>query len=526
MATGKETPRQKMIGMMYLVLTALLALNVSKDILEAFVVVNASLEKTNENFNNKTVQQYAAFDKAKQIDKDKVVKNWQSAQEVRMLSTQMTTYIDSLKKILIQYTEGVSIHMADTMQLKFVKNKDNYDIPTNIMIGEQHNGKGAMAEKLKNKLVDYKKKLYSCILEKDKNEFSIEINTDDPAKKENNENWELHNFYHTPLAATITILSKLTTDIKKAESEVVEYLYKLNTVDDFNFDTIAAKVIAKSNYVLLGEEYKADVFLAAFSKTQQPVIYAGTFNNNQTMLNDSILVQQGIGKYAIKPTREGLYKWGGQLSMVSPSGNKKTYLFESEYIVAQPTAVASADNMNAMYIGVPNPVSIAVPGVADENVVVSVSNGQITKTAKGKYNLTLVNGIETKINIAAKFENETRTMGVQTFRVRPLPKPLAVVANVEETGVISKQLLLAYGKVNAKYPSWFLYSAQAKVISCTVDITINGVSTTLQLPQGKFNADFASYVNRLRSGSKLIFEITAKGPDNIPHKLPLIVTLL
>src|SRR5688572_29602210 len=135
MASAKETPRQKMIGMMYLVLTALLALNVSKDILDAFIVVNGSLENTNTNFESKISGQYSAFDKAKQLDEKKVKVIWDKAQSVKLIAKDISQYIEALKKNLVASTEGFTKEQVDTAQLAFIKNKDNYDIPTNIMIG-------------------------------------------------------------------------------------------------------------------------------------------------------------------------------------------------------------------------------------------------------------------------------------------------------------------------------------------------------------------------------------------------------
>jgi len=378
MASGKETPRQKMIGMMYLVLTALLALNVSKDILNAFVVVNGSLEKTNESFASKISNQYSAFDKAKQMDEKKVRAAWDKAQSVKKLAKDMGDYIQGLKKQLLMETEGLTAGQADTAQLAFIGSKDNYDIPTYLMIGESHDGSAGLSRKLKEKLIEYKKKMLGFIDPKDQKDFRISINTDDPEHSEENENWELYNFYHTPLVASITILSKYQTDVKKVESDVLDYLYGSLTLKDFKFDTIAARVIAPTSYVLLGEEYQADVFVAAFSTTQNPVVKVGDYDFIKRQFKgapDSVYTENGMGKYKVKTSREGIFEYGGEITLVSPDGSKRSYPFKSEYIVARPAVTVSADKMNTFYAGVVNPVSISVPGVASENIVAAASKG-------------------------------------------------------------------------------------------------------------------------------------------------------
>ena len=126
MAGGKETPRQKMIAMMYLVLTAILALNVSKEVIEAFVTVNTSLEATAGNFDEKNGMLYADFDQAKSVDPKKVTAYWEKANRAKELSSDLNEYIRKLKVELIAATEGITTAEADTIHLDYVKNKHKY----------------------------------------------------------------------------------------------------------------------------------------------------------------------------------------------------------------------------------------------------------------------------------------------------------------------------------------------------------------------------------------------------------------
>ena len=531
MASAKESPRQKMIGMMYLVLTALLALNVSKDILQAFVVVNASLEKTNDNFREKTDGQYAAFDKAKKIDQKKVLENWKKAQKVKEMSKELSVYIETIKKKIIGKTEGLNEMQADSIHLNYVNAKDNIDVATNIMIGESEDGSKGLSRELKNKLNDYRTQLYSYIADKDKKDIHLGINTDDPKHSDSNENWELYNFFHTPLAAVVTILSKFQNDVKKAESDVVDYLFRQVNYDDFVFDTVAAKVIAPSNYVLLGEEYSADVFVAAFSKTQNPKVMAGDYDMQTHRFKsaaDSVYVERGTGKYKVKPSHEGIYKYGGEITLVSPQGNKRVYPFESEYIVARPALVVSADKMKVLYMGVPNPVSISVPGVPNEKISTSISAGcTMSATGKGTFDVTATRQGTAKIAVVATMENgEKKNMGEMEFKVKPLPMPLVQIGNLTSSGTMNKNLLMMQTTMKGGYDPSFDFQATANVKSFKMVIYVNGSEVDLQSDGNKFTKSMQDAVKSMHAGKKIYFEeIKVEGPDKIPHMQNMTVTL-
>ena len=226
MSSGKETPRQKMIGMMYLVLTALLALNVSKDILDAFIVVNKGLENSNENYTYHNENLYSEFDLAKVIDPVRVTPNWNLAQEVKKKSTDLNDFIDKLQKKIISQTEGVSQSIADTMQMENIDKKDSYDTPTNILIGDSEDGSAGASRELKTKLIAYQAQLSNYVLPEDRKNVKIDLNAKDPKHSENNENWEMYNFFNRPVVASLTILSKIKSDVKNAESVIVDYLLK------------------------------------------------------------------------------------------------------------------------------------------------------------------------------------------------------------------------------------------------------------------------------------------------------------
>jgi gliding motility-associated protein GldM len=530
MSSGKDTPRQKMIGMMYLVLTALLALNVSKDILDAFIVVNKGLENTTDNFTIRNNVLYAEFDLAKSVDPVRVTPNWKLAQQIKKNSIELTEYIDKLQKELITKTDKLDPGIADTLKMANISNKDNYDIPTNILIGESEDGSMGVSRDLKNKLIDYRKQLTDCILPQDRKKVKLDIDTDDPENSSTNENWELYNFYHRPLVASITILSKLKNDIKNAESTVVDYLLKQNDTEVMKFDTIAAKVIPQSNYVLLGEEYKADVFVAAFSKTKKPEILVGNYNEEKkefVKTPEALEVEDGLGKYTVKTSREGLMSYSGTIRMKSPQGKDAVFPFKSEYIVAKPALTVAAENMNVVYLGLENPISVSVPGIPNERLSVVATNATLKANGNGKYILNVKNGPKVDVSVMATMENgEKRNMGTMTFRVKRVPKPLAKVGNVTGEGIMTKGELMKEKGVFAFFDN-FDFNVICKVTSFEMIYPAQGLQLSIKGNGNRITDEMSAVLKNLKKNDKVRFEqIKSVDPTGAPISLnPLTIKI-
>ena len=522
MASAKDTPRQKMIGMMYLVLTCLLALNVSKDILDAFVIVNKGLENTNINFTDNNETLYSLFNLAKSVDPVRVTPSWKKAQDIKKRSQELNDFIDKLQKELIAKTEGLEQSVADTIQMASLENKDDYNVPTNILIGNSEDGSTGASRDLKNRLNEYREQLKNYILPQDKSKVKIDINTDDPKYSEENENWELYNFYDRPLVASLTILSKLKNDVKNAEATTVDYLLKQVDVGSLKFDTVAAKVIPVSNYVMLGEEYKADVFLAAFNKTRNPEIMVGEYNEVSKTFNgtpNSINVERGLGKYSVATTKEGIVNYSGTVKVVSPDGKEVTFPFKSEYIVAKPSLTVAAESMNLVYRGLDNPISVSVPGVPNEKLTVSASNAVMINKGNGKYIIKPNADGVVNVTVTANLDDgEKRNMGVQQFRIRRIPKPNAKIGNIIDVGRMSKGEFDAQTVIQAYYDN-FGFSATCKVTSFDMSYETNGVIGTISV-KGNSLEELKKTYKQLRKNSRVYFEnIKAIGPDGLEVKL-------
>lgn len=424
MAHGKETPRQKMIGMMYLVLTALLALNVSKDILNAFVLVDNSLTVATENFSQKNKLIYEEFDKAAaQVNK---AKKWNAmAKTVRKESDSLYNYISSVKVRLVKLVDGNKAEAVENGKILPMKigAKDNMDKTANLMVGSDNNGE---AKILKAKIIAFRENLLKMVVDKKDvgliNSIKKNLNTDHPPREEGGapESWETYNFEHRPLIAATTILSTMQSNIRSAESEITTYLYNKIEAGSTKFNKLEGIIMPNSNYILKGNEYHAEVFLAATDTTQNPVITVGQVK--EITLPDGSKDYEMVGPSETLPINEhghGVYKrpggaignmkWGGIIQLSRSDGTKIRTRFSSEYQVAEAATVISPTKMNVFYIGVDNPVDVSVPGVPGDKVFPSINNGVMIPSGKSSWIVRPRSEGKATVSVQAEFDKKKKT---------------------------------------------------------------------------------------------------------------------
>ncbi len=420
MAGGNLSPRQKMINMLYLVLLALLALNVSAEVLRAFDFVNQGLEETRANFENQNRLLYQRFEAALQDDEDLVKPNHERAQIIRAKSDSLVAHLEGLKNRLIEMGGGRTPDGS-------ISHGDNLNISSDLMI------RRGLADELREKILDTRQDFFDILNEAGvrlPDQYDLSINAENPAPRpdEVNPQWTTQLFHYTPVTAAITNLSKLQTDVRNSEAEVVERLLQAVHADHIQFDETSAQVIPTSNFVMIGEEFQADIFLSAFSTTQQPDIYI-----EGERLED---IQAGKGRFSLSPNREGEHTYKGYIKVT----DERRDSFEINFMAYEPTAIISATAMNMMYVGLENPISVSVPGFPADQVQARISNGTLRPAAgAGNFNVTLQEGTR-ETTISAYVETaagEQKRMGEQRYRVRPLPRPEASIEG-ETEGQISR----------------------------------------------------------------------------------------
>ncbi|MCK4879423.1 MAG: gliding motility protein GldM [Bacteroidales bacterium] len=517
MAHGKETPRQKMIGMMYLVLTAMLALNVSKEVLDAFTLVDGGLTTTIQNFAAKNEGLYDKFNIAYEQNPEKVG-DWKiKAEELKTRSDELYEFMNECKIEIVSKKDTDAIHDGE-VYLADVKSKDNTNFPAEIMIV---NNKGA---ELKQHIEAHREFLLSMIEDKEKYAnavASIEgiLSTEVPEDFHRNKKrgatptWESTYFEHLPLASVITLLSKMQGDVRNVEAEMLNFLLGQVDAGDFKVNVIEPVVIAKSNYVFKGVPYHAEVFLAAYDSTNIPEVKL----DNGTLLE----TQGGKGIYEISYNSIGIKKWGGVIS-IEKDGQVTSKPFTAEFEVAESNATVSATGMNVFYRGIPNPVEISVGGVAERDVIAQISSGNIKRVGAGTYQVKPGAGKNTAtVSVYATIDGKRKLMSRADFRVYDLPKPDAVVEGVPgSSGALTVGKLSQLQNVRAEAKD-FVFEVEYKVLSFEVAFMgSGGIWSSMPSNNDRFTSQQKTLFRQLRTGQRVMIErIKATGPDGILRNL-------
>lgn len=525
MAGGKETPRQKMIGMMYLVLMAMLALNVSRQVLNAFAVVNSGLKITNANFDQKNEVTYSLFKKADEQDHKKVDPYYQKALLAQKYSKDLCRHIDSLRTKLISVADEKPWDTAAKISLADVESKETFDKPTAILINDNaaEDGSKGEAHKLKLMLAAYRKQMLGLLNPKDSNDVNIGLLTPDVFNKASGlkENWEIYNFYDSPLAACVVTLTHIQNDVKNAEASVVAKLFANIDVATYKFDKLNTVVLPKNNYVVMGDSFHAQIFLAASQSTQNPVVTIDSING-RAITPEKVNVSGGIGYYGDRPETEGPITFAGTIGIKDPvTGNLTHYPFRSSYLAAKPSVVISPTQMNVFYIGVPNPVSISAAGFADADIQPSFNGPGSMTGSKGNYVVTLnpssaKQGTECSISVSGKMpDGSHKSLGQPAkFRIKRVPDPACYVANKKGDIHVTRGELAIATQVQARMDN-FDFNLNYDVTSFEMVVTVNGNTVQLQSNSKMFTPQMKTLMGQIGSGGHIIIQdVHVHGPDS------------
>lgn len=538
MSGAKETPRQKMIGMMYLVYTALLAMNVSKDILDAFDTVNAGVQETNITLMQQISQRYATFEEQYTMDQEKVGPYWQEAQQLRDKSTEMINYLEAMKWDLVSKIEEMDyadalehglLKSSDTIQYNGrllynintskIKSRDNYNKPTAYMMGDPE-GNGRAFE-LKEKIDEYRREIVRIMGVEHIHELGLITDTQytegdsigtkidyaPDASDALQKSWEYRNFHHTVLIADVTLLNKIISEVETAELNAVTHLAQAIHAEDFTFDEIGAKVFAESSYILSGQKYRAQAMVTAWQNSQTTArvsLDGGPEKEYASNTQGVIDLEYNVGV--------GTHRYTGVIQMRNPKTNEmEDYTFENTFTVAPPAVSVSATKMNVVYAGIDNPIAIG-GGVGGE-ISATASGANLTRTGNGTYNLRVVgNPTEVTVNVSSQGSN----LGSMKFRVKELPKPNAKIDNVGVDGKVSKSALLAANMVRAEMKDFDFDGVHYDVVGYTVKYrTKAGTVKEEKVNGSKFSETLKSVFNSANVGDIFVFTaIRVKGNDN------------
>ena len=521
MSIPKE-PRQLMINIMYLVLTALLALNVSAEIFNAFEMVDEGLTTANSSLDASNAALPALIETG--AKKKKYLETYADrVDNVTSLSEEATKYIDDLVNKLIDESgtpdgkvDDLDYIMVGDNGKRELKGKRNYDATTRLMVDQ------GLGDELKTKMMEYKEKFADFA---DKTEMNpvdenfgkpvndkadllskIPIEIDEEAWKlspNKKKNWADFTFGHMPLGATMPIFSKFKNDIKASEAAVLNYLAnKVGTTTEVVLEKFTVVSAPKKSYIIKGEKFETDVFLSASAGKQSKTDIAISVNGTSLRPDED-----GVAKFTQSASAVGIKKYNAAITVTNPTtGEKKTYRKEFEYEVGERSVAISASKMNVFYIGVDNPVEISAAGVPSNQVQVSMSGGggTINRNSDGTYNVKVTTptskGNDAKVNVSAPGMTASKS-----FRVKRIPDPVPKLST-KRGGVISPGELKAQPGVLPVLEN-FDFDTRC---------TIKGFRLVRVAPRsdaevrpnggGKFGSGAKEIINKAKPGDRYFFE--------------------
>ena len=551
MASGVLSPRQKMINMMYLVLTALLALNVSKEVLNSFFEVNKGIERTTTNFNLKNGETYDTFDNAAGNNPEKYQEVRNKAYEVKKIADEVTMYIQEMKYDLVSRCDkgevylGTAIDILDedgkpieekaqvdkkfkelTLQQKYLpigwlNNKSDRDGAGDLFFPKASAGENKRATILKNKIEEYK----VLLIQAANNDESLIANINlvcDVSNKgsvKKSQTWEEYNFVDMPSVGALTILSKVQSDLRNIEADVINYLKRDIDSKSLKFTSAEGIQIPTTNFVLRGDSFRAEVFITAKNENQNPNIYVGEFDSlgaGQYEMQgvegvdyETLKVINGKGMFSKRTTSEGSKKWGGLIAMKTETGTK-FYPFAGEYLVAAKTAIVSPTKLLILYTGLEaiggNPIKVSVPGYTAGEITPKMSNGtlKIDKKSEGMYSAFPNKGSRFAIiSLYAKVDGRQTKMGEVKFKVRKTPPAAPVVRSVDDNGLCDRSILKTE-IVQATLENFLFDGLKYKVTSFKLSGTYKGAPASDEQKNGMgFTTKMQGIIANAKSGSTI-----------------------
>lgn len=545
MAGGKVSARQKMINMMYLVLTALLALNVSKEIIKAFNLIENSLDNSTKNIVQKNSAVLGSLVKTAAENKAAAAAV-SYCNQVQGLSKTLIDRLNGIKnELLLRSGDQKDPKMGRKQEPEAMLVKggvaelaqgDNMELHGNYFMKENEGKNGADLQDAINKarieMLNVMKKASNdpilaaspetkkMLMERMK---AIEEKTSLYANNTTNssgteQTWVSMYLEHSPLAGVFAMLSKVENDSRSMEAEVMQALAESVNAADYKFDKLIPVVSSSTSAVLTNQTYEANILLAAYNSKAQMVV---------TVNGRPIEVVDGVGKYKVTSASPGSQKYKVGIQVPKPNGGgSDNYETEAEYSVFAPQAAISADELNVLYVGLPNPISVSVGGVDPKNVsVTAVGGGVNLRPAKpGQFNalVPVRNGNECLIKVTAKLpDGRTVSMGDKKFKIRNVPRPVFKAGSVGFSGPISLSALKVQANAVAALDNFVYDGVKYDVLSyrfTCIGRRTNGPK--IMTANGASLAPISTFLKMLGPGDLIQFDqIKVIGPDKTPKFL-------
>ncbi len=499
-----------MINLMYVVLMAMLALNVSTEVLNGFSIVEESLKRTTQNSTLENLAIYDDFAVQMKQNPQKVKQWYDKSQEVKKMSDALYDLADELKLAIVREADGKNGDVRN------IRNKEDLEAANQVMLAP---GRGRGKE-LFEAINAYRANMLKMVTSPRQKQLIVsnlmtEIPEDAQAM---GKNWQEYMFESMPAAAAVTLLSKLQSDVRYAEGEVLHTLVQNIDVKDIRVNLLDAFVIPSSQTVVRGDRFSARIVMAAVDTTQVPDIYIG---NQKVDLHD--------GLYETVCGRTGEFTLAGYMETMNGNGDRVRRDFSQKYTVVDPSATVSADLMNMLYAGYNNPISVSVPGVPSNKVQASMTNGTLQSVGPGKYIARPSKiGQDAVITVTSTNTGRAQQMGQYTFRVRKLPDPTPYISMNDEHGNptrfkgggLAKGQLVSVDKIGAAIDDGILDIAFRVQSFETVFFDNMGNAVPMASEGAAFSSRQRDTFRKLSRNRRFyISRVTVVGPDGLTRTL-------
>lgn len=490
---GTNPNRQRMINLMYIVFIAMMALNVSSDVLDGFSKVNNSLSRTCESVDLHSDKLYNHIKEQYRLNPVKVESAYNKSSKILAETKKLKNYIETLKTDIAKDTDGENADVND------IKRKDYLEATKKIMLapitGQAYN--------LKKKIQEYKN-ISLNILGEPKDSKSLDDIIDISAKQ-----WEKDTFDNLPSVATITMLTKLQNDISIIENRVLSRLIDNIDYGDYKVNKLRADIIPNSNIVVMGQNYEADIVLTSIDSTKKPNIYI-----------DGNKLPDNNGHYTIKTSKSGTFNLNGYMEIQTENGVITKYPFNKKYTVVEPLAVVSPQMMNVVYAGIENPIEVSVPGFSSQQITVIANNGILSKKGNNWVLKPQLTSNEVVLKISAKTDDDKIiSFGEKRLKIRQLPEPLPYLltgGKKFKNGKVQKNSLISSEGIRSAIDDGIL-NIDFEVQSFSIISFDSMGNTILEKSNGNnFSGRQINLIRNLQRNSRLyITNIVAKGPDGV-----------
>ncbi|WP_394974838.1 gliding motility protein GldM [uncultured Croceitalea sp.] len=517
MAGGKQSPRQKMVNLMYLVFICMLALNMSKEVLAAFGLMNVKMEAANAKTSEDNLAFLGSLETKAEENAAKYAKDYEKAQKVQKMSQEYYDYLEGLKK---EMTKGIE----DPTDYQVMDKSDYLD--QKFFQGDNLAPDG---KEFLKRIEDYRKAVSVLVPERMKSTVESRFKTGDAKGKVEKrdgtkQDWINYHYEGFPLIASLTKLTALQSDIKATEEDALKAMLEGNLSNQVSLKNFATSLSASKSAFYAGEKYDGKIIVSKTDNSSTPVRAELTLDGRKMSEGKDYKLEAGGIQLLISSGAAGDHKVEGEMFFMQDGEEVPVKVNSGFATITKPNAaVIAADKMNVVYRGVSNPMTISIPGVPDNKV--SASAPGLSKRSGSKYVMNPGKGRTVRITASGTLPDGQRISTPMEFRIKDIPRPSGAVRG--EAGSI---------KMPRRNLEVSTVSAMLEDFDFDLNLGISGFKfkvpgqPTTVVRGNKLNAAAKSALKRARRGDAVqIFDIQAYISNNKSYKLkkvsPVVVEL-